>query len=303
MTTIVTGASGFVGKNLVQHLEKQGLPFKGLSLRGAWENELPRSFKAIIHLAGKAHDLKSSKDERAYFDINTNLTKSVFDRFLASDVTDFIYFSSVKAVADQIEGVLTEDVLPAPQTAYGKSKLEAEQCILSTGLPKNKRVIILRPCMIHGPGNKGNLNLLYGFVNRGIPYPLAGFENRRSFLSIDNLCFILVKLLSDSKIPSGIYNLADDESLSTNDLIRIIAQVQRKKPRLLHLPKSLVAIIARMGDFLHLPLTTERLNKLTEDYVVSNEKIKHVLGIDRLPTSAREGLMKTISSFKADNPV
>ena len=84
----------------------------------------------------------------------------MFDQFLKSDCETFIYMSSVKAVVDQADGILTENVKPNPITVYGKSKLAAEEYILSRKNLKNKRVYILRPCMIHGPNNKGNLNLL-----------------------------------------------------------------------------------------------------------------------------------------------
>ena len=117
--------------------------------------------------------------------------------------------SSVKAVADEVVGVLDESVIPSPVTAYGKSKLAAEKYLLSQKPSKGKRVYILRPCMIHGPGNKGNLNLLYNFVKKGIPYPFGSFENKRSFVSIDNLCFVIKELIENKNITSGVYNISD----------------------------------------------------------------------------------------------
>ena len=122
---------------------------------------------AIIHLAGKAHDTKKATDEKVYFDVNLGLTKQIFDFFLQSSAEKFVFFSSVKAVADKVNGSqLKEDIVPDPQSPYGKSKLAAENYILSQKLPINKRVYIIRPCMIHGPGNKGNLNLLYNIVQK-----------------------------------------------------------------------------------------------------------------------------------------
>jgi len=85
----------------------------------------------------------------------------------------------------------------------------AEQYILSQPIPEGKRVYILRPCMIHGPGNKGNLNLLYSLVTKGFPWPLGLFENSRSYLSIENLCFIIKELIDREDIPSGVYNVAN----------------------------------------------------------------------------------------------
>lgn len=159
-----------------------------------------------------------------------------------------------------------------------------------------REIVILRPCMIHGPGNKGNLNLLYGFVKKGLPWPLGAFENRRTFTSIDNLTFVISGMLSKS-IESGIYNMADDEPLSTNELIDVICSAMGKKARIIRVGRKLITAAARSGDILHLPLNSFRLNKLTENYVVSNQKIKKALGIEKMPVRAADGLTKTIQSF------
>jgi nucleoside-diphosphate-sugar epimerase len=150
--------------------------------------------------------------------------------------------------------------------------------------------------MIHGPGNKGNLNLLYNVVKRGIPYPLGAFENRRSFTSIDNLSFIIGQLI-EQNIESGIYNVGDDETLSTNELISLIASSIDKPNRIWNWNPDFIRFIAKIGTKLHLPLNDERLQKLTENYVVSNEKIKKALGIDKLPVEAKDGFKRTINSF------
>ncbi|MFJ1441960.1 NAD-dependent epimerase/dehydratase family protein [Capnocytophaga canimorsus] len=297
MKTIITGVSGFVGVNLSMYLESKGIEVDRLSLRN--ENwQLNSSADAIIHLAGKAHDTENTSEEKAYFQVNTDLTIQVFDEFLKSDIRDFFYFSSVKAVADTINAVLMEERLASPQTPYGRSKQKAEEYLLSQILPAGKRLFIIRPCMIHGEGNKGNLNLLYKIVEKGIPWFLASYENKRSFLSIDNLNYLIFKILNNEHILSGIYNFADDEALSTNDLIRIISETANRKTRLWNIPQSFISGIAKLGDLLKLPLNSERLKKLTESYVVSNQKIKSALGIEKLPLSAKEGLEKTIKSFK-----
>lgn len=296
MNIIITGATGFVGKNLSKFLKEKGHHISPLSLRKAWE--LDQNAEAIIHLAGKAHDTKNTSAEKEYFEINTELTKKLFVEFLKTPAQDFIYFSSVKATADTVEGFLDENHKSNPQTPYGKSKLEAEEFLLSQKLPENKRLFIIRPCMIHGPGNKGNLNLLYKFVQKGIPYPLAAFENKRSFLSIDNLNFLILEMLSNKNVGSGIYNFADDEVLSTNELVKLIANTSGKKEKLWKISSKLISATAKMGDMMKLPLNSERLKKLTENYWVSNQKIKNALGIAKLPVSASEGLEKTIKSFK-----
>jgi nucleoside-diphosphate-sugar epimerase len=298
MKILVTGSSGFVGKNLLGFLVHNGIDSDGISMRQAnWRSRVWNNYSAIIHLAGKAHDTSNTIEKSEYFKINRDLTIELFNEFLNSEVNDFIYFSSVKAVADSVDGVLKEDIEGNPFTPYGQSKLQAEQYLLSKKLPNDKRLFIIRPCMIHGPGNKGNLNLLYNFVNKGIPWPLAAFENKRSFLSIDNLNYIITSILKDFNLASGVYNLSDDESLSTNELIKLISTLNGNKARLLKIPPLCIQGLAKIGDKLGLPLNTERLKKLTESYEVSNSKLKTALNIQKLPISAMEGLVKTLKSF------
>lgn len=299
MKIIITGATGFVGSNLSKYLEDKGNVVGKLSLRKSdWI--LNKNADVIIHLAGKAHDTANTSSVDEYFKINRDLTIELFQKFLKSEIKDFLFFSSVKATADTLEGILDENHPSSPQTPYGRSKWEAEKYLLSKNLPSGKRVFIIRPCMIHGPGNKGNLNLLYKVVEKGIPWPLASFENRRSFLSIDNLNYLVDKIIN-SDIPSGIYNFADDKAISTNELVSIIAKTSGKREKLWHISAGLISGVAKLGDKIKLPLNSERLKKLTESYVVSNQKIKTALKIDSLPVSAEEGMKKTIESFKSSN--
>ena len=111
--------------------------------------------------------------------------------------------------------------------------------------------------------------------------------------------FIIRELIERDDIPSGIYNVADDETFSTNQVVRLIAESKGKSARILNLSKSFIRAIARLGDFLQLPLNTERLQKLTESYVVSNDKIKRALG-KPLPLTSSEGLRKTFRSFSSN---
>nr|WP_314898208.1 NAD-dependent epimerase/dehydratase family protein [uncultured Flavobacterium sp.] len=294
---VISGSSGFVGQNLFNYLAINNSIPKALKLRNPnWRLEIDSDVRTIIHLAGKAHDTKNVSVEEEYFLVNTKLTEEIFDVFLESSCRDFIYFSSVKAIADMAEGIITEKTTPNPKTPYGQSKLQAEQYLLSKKLPKGKRMFIIRPSMIHGPNNKGNLNLLYHFTSRGIPWPLGAFKNRRSFCGIDNLCFIINEIIRKEVIPSGIYNVSDDQSLSTNRLITLMAKAQNKKERILKIPKGLISSIAKLGDILFLPLNSERLRKLTENYEVSNDKIKTAIG-KPLPFSSEEGFVKTFQSF------
>ena len=286
MKILITGAYGFVGTNLCKYLVSKGHECHALDIPAAKRDGVPYvSFytwdgldklpvvDAVVHLAGKAHDLKKVASEQSYFDINVGLTEKIF---AAAKTTRFIYFSSSKADANG--------------NAYGRSKLAAEQFL-------NGRAIVLRPAMIHGPGNKGNLNLLWGIARRGLPWPLAAFENKRSFTSVGNICAAVEALAERGT--NGIYPIADDEMLSTNRLIELIAETCGKRAKLWRVPKGVMRMVAKIGDVLHLPLNTERIVKLTEDSFVNNSHLKSQLGWKRMPIRAEEGMRRTLRSFLA----
>ena len=327
MKILITGVHGFVGSNLVKALSKEheifGLdiiaPQKdGVKFTFGWNHldgkEIP-DVDAIIHLAGKAHDTKNQSAADVYFKVNTDLTKKIFDWYLAHPTAKkFIQFSTVKSAADRVDReFLTEECIPTPVGPYGESKIAAENYIIEKFAPEalkrpfhnftdedavvaGKKVYIMRPCMIHGPGNKGNLNLLYGVVSKGIPWPLGAFENRRSFTSIGNLQEVINGLLTKD-VPSGIYHMGDDEALSTNELIEVICSALGKKAHIWNIPRGLMNGFAKIGDVLNLPLNSQRMQKLTENYVVSNAKIKAALGMKEMPVRAKDGLRETIKSF------
>ena len=311
--------------------EKEGVvktySWDDLSNENENQDEKIPNIDAIIHLAGKAHDTKNQSAADVYFKVNTVLTQKIFDWYLAHPTAKkFIQFSTVKSAADRVEGdFLTEECIPTPVGPYGESKIAAENYIIQKFAPEalkrpfhnftdedvvafaevqgsrfkvqgEKRVYIMRPCMIHGPGNKGNLNLLYGVVSKGIPWPLGAFENRRSFTSIGNLQEVIKGLLTKDA-PSGIYHMGDDKALSTNELIEVICSALGKKAHIWNIPRGLMNGFAKIGDVLHLPLNTQRMQKLTENYVVSNAKIKAALGMKEMPVRAKDGLRETVKSF------
>jgi nucleoside-diphosphate-sugar epimerase len=311
---IITGSNGFVGLNLTKYLSESDfniIPLNRTSQEFNWGNifdeGIPNGIDSIIHLAGKAHDLKGVSNFDEYIRVNTELTIKLFEEFLKSDARKFIYFSSVKACCDVVDEILNEDHNCNPTTSYGISKLKAENSILNlfenynqqfdinNVKAKQKYLYIMRPCMIHGPHNKGNLNILFSFINKRIPYPLGLFGNRRSFLSIGNLGFVMKEILINP-IESGIYNLADNDTISTIEVIKLMGQIRGVKPMIWNIPKGFIIFFARIGDFFRLPFNTHSLIKLTESYRVSNKKIVTAIG-KPLPMSIKDGLKSTFVSL------
>lgn len=303
----ITGVSGFVGSSLVHFFDGDNSvkvyahsrnrvvteqQYKNIEIQlvDTYSAEVFDSLRidCVIHLAGIAHDLSNRYVDADYFEVNNKGTRKIYDDFLKSNATKFIYLSSIKAVIDSYPDPVDETIAPHPSTAYGKSKLLAEEYIQEQPLPSGKDFYILRPCMIHGPNNKGNLNLLYKFVKMGIPYPFGAFNNKRSFLSSDNFNFIMNKIVKDP-IKSGIYHLADSEPLPTSEVITIIALALNIKPRIWNLSPSFMKFVFNIYG-------KRILNKLTETMIVSNGKIIDAIHAS-LPCTSQQGLTKTIHAF------
>ena len=261
MKFLITGAYGFVGTNLCQYPADKGHACHALDLASARRDGVPYTaffswddleklpeVDAVVHLAGKAHDLKKVSSPQSYFDVNVGLTQKIFTA-MEGKAKRFIYFSSIKAVDGD--------------TPYAQSKREAERWL-------DGRAIVLEPAMIHGPGNKGNLNL-------------------------GNICAVVEALAERGE--NGTYPVCDDMPVSTNRLIELIAEAYGKKARLWRVPRWIMRMVASVGSVLHLPLNRERLGKLTEDSVVDNSALRAALGWDAMPVGAEEGLKATLAEF------
>lgn len=309
---LISGISGFIGSNLTRYLLKNSemsiagcsrsldkiKQFEG-SIHSIYSNDdlfsIKPSFKSYVHLSGKVYDMHDKKDAREYFEANYELTKKFFQNFIDDkDSKNFIFLSTIHVLTENPERELDETYEPKPFTPYGKSKFKAENYIRNH-CPPDKKYFILRPSMIHGPGNKGNLNLLYNLVKFGIPYPVGAYNNKRSFVSIENLCFIIQQIIENS-IPEGLYHISDDEPTYTHDLVKMIANATNKKGRIWNVPPSLLNFAAKIGNQMPFVLNEHRLKKLTGDFIVSNEKIKNAIG-KPLPVRSSEGLETTLKSL------
>ena len=292
------GASGFLGTNLRAFLRVEHY---SVNIRNKfWQEQISLNTNIFINCIGKAHDHNGTATEHDFYFANYELVKVLFEEFLKSNAQIFIHISSIAAVEEnERKEVLTEDSVGNPHSHYGKSKKAAEEYLLKQSLPSGKKIFILRPTMIHGEGDKGNLTLLYKIISKGIPYPLGAFQNSRTFISVDNVVFLINEIIKKhTEMKGGVYHITDDEPLSTQKIIEIIGEAKGKKPIILSPPKFLINSLAKMGDIIPLPLNTKRLKKMTGNLEVSNQKIKNALGITQLPISAKKGIEITIKSFK-----
>jgi len=310
MNILLTGATGFVGQNFLRYLlteykdyhvfalsrKIENSPIKNVS----WLNDTNNFDKllkinqinVVIHLAGKAHDTKNTTVADEYFRVNYEMTKQLFDAFNKSDASKFIFLSTIKAVGDDKTYIRDAFDLTEPQTPYAQAKRKAEIHIQNASLPAGKSYYILRPCLIYGQGVKGNLATLVKFANNGIPYPFAAFENKRSYLSVDNLSLLFCQLI-DQNYSSFTLNVANEDPIGTQELIELLATKLGKKASKVQIPEGFIQLAAKTGDLLpFFPFNSEKLRKITESFVVDTAEMKKLLGFS-FPNKTRE----TISSI------
>lgn len=304
---LMTGSTGFIGQSMLQYLQAQGYKVDTLN-RANLKDDIARGeknllwkelgqvdlsqYSAVIHLAGKAHDTKHLSDQREYEEVNYELSKLIFDSWNASDSESFIFMSSILAVKDHGNKKLTEEAEGMPDSHYGISKRKAEGH-LKANLPANRNVFILRPALVYGAGVKGNLEKLLSAIERRIPLPLGAISAKRSYLYIENLNRIVFRFMSVCP-PSGIYNLADDEQISLKSLIDLMAQLKSRRALNIPIPKVVLSFLANVGDLLRLPYNNEIHAKLTKELLISNDKVKEALNLERMPFSFYEGLKSIV---------
>lgn len=301
---LVTGASGYIGRNFLRVSGLKG--FKCISLgRSTSPNydNVTTNFigrvGSVLHLAGISED-SLSISVQDYEKANVLLTKRMWELFISSNAKNFIYLSSIKALSEGEEHDSEGQSGPNnTSSSYGKSKLEAENFLLKAfrELPEelraNRNLYIIRPCLVYGNDSKGNLKSLFKLVKKGIPYPLAAYENEKSFCSLNNLLEVIFQLINkDCQGVSKVFSVCDDGSISTNELLVLAARAADKKVRLINVPKFLVESVAKLGTVLKLPFNWFILNKLISSQRISNQELLDFLEWENMPYSGEAELIK-----------
>ena len=257
MKILVTGANGFVGAALCRHLAARGDEVVKAVRSGGdgvvvgdigpdtdWRPAL-EGVEVVIHLANRAHVMdETAADPLAVFRrVNRDGSLRLAEQAAACGVRRLVFVSSIKVNGEATKGrPFTAANPPAPEDAYGVSKLEAEQGLFALSARTGLEVVVVRPPLIHGPGVKGNLRTLMKAVGNGLPLPLGLVDNRRSLIGLGNLVDLLGLCARSPQAAGRVWLARDGEDLSTPELIRRMGRALGRPARLLPVPPILLRL-------------------------------------------------------------
>ncbi|HEV2146724.1 MAG TPA: NAD-dependent epimerase/dehydratase family protein [Longimicrobiaceae bacterium] len=320
---LVTGATGFLGRQLSAALAAEGIPVRGLvrdpaarlpdgvepaPAAGLHDREALRraldGAQAVVHLAARVHVMRDAAADplTEFRRVNVEGTRVLLEEAVSAGVRSFVFVSSVKAVGEESDAPWTEDTPPRPVDPYGISKLEAERLVREMADRAGLHAPILRLPLVYGPGVKGNMLQLFALVSRGVPLPFGAVPNRRSMVYSGNVVAAIRAVLDSPAAGSGVFFVSDGRDLTTPELVREVARALGVEPRLLRVPPALLHVAARAGDVLSrvapFPLTSPALQRLTGSLALDASELGRVTGF-RPPYSVEEGLRATAEWYRA----
>jgi nucleoside-diphosphate-sugar epimerase len=305
MRALVTGAAGFIGRHLIQRLLRDGHSVRAL-LHASGRQDLwpvhveiatgdvrdPQAMKTaaagcemVFHLAGKAHALtEAAGEEHSHHAINAEGTRNVIEGAVAGGAKVFVLFSSVKAMGEGGGRCVDESFDGAPETPYGRSKLEAERLVLDIGRRSGLHVACLRLPLVYGPGTKGNLFRMIAAIDRGLFPPLPELGNRRSMVHVSNVVDAAMLAVDHPAARGRCYIVTDARAYSTRELYELICRALGKRIPQRSVPLGLLAAAGRAGDLVgrvfrrRMPFDSDAFQKLIGSAWYSSERIVRELG-------------------------
>jgi UDP-glucose 4-epimerase len=295
---LLTGSSGFIGSKMADALINTGYQVRSLNHRQSdivstqfamdlaadeCSPDLCKDVEIIVHLAGKAHALaETHQDQAEYFQINTEGTRKLLEAAQQAGVQKFIYFSSVKAVGDSDSQPMDESVQTPADTPYGQSKYAAEQLVLHGGYVPHP--VVIRPSMVYGNTEKGNLPRMIQAIRKGVFPPLPETHNRRSMVHVGDVVQAAILAAEKSEAAGQIYIVTDGQAYSTRQIYDWIRAALGKSPFNASIPMGLLKLLATSGDAIgrvsgrRFPFDSDALDKLTGSAWYSSAKIQRELG-------------------------
>jgi len=312
---MLTGASGFVGRSLLERLHQEGYelvvpsrtPLAGapvgvcnplvgeLAADVDWGGSL-ENVSVVIHSAARVHVMNDTADDplvefrKANFDGTVSLARQA----AAVGVRRFVFISSIKVNGEGTEPgqPYRADDTPAPQDPYGVSKMEAEQALRAVASETGMEVVIIRPVLVYGPGVKANFRSMMSWLSKGVPLPLGATGNKRSLVAVDNLVDLIATCIEHPAAANQTFLVSDGEDLSTTQLLQRMGSALGRPARLLPVPASLLQASAAMLG------RRAIAQRLCGSLQVDITKTRELLGWTP-PVSVDDALRRTAHAFAA----
>lgn len=315
MDTLITGAGGFVGRNLSRFLaprHSMRLAVRTLSVTGSlrefgdvvsvgsvcgatdWSSAL-KGMHAVVHLANRAHVMRefAVNPAAAYREVNVEGTRQLAEQAAAAGVRRLVYLSSIKVLGEQTGSqAFNENSMPAPQDLYGQSKRDAEKVLQDVAARTGLEVVVIRPPLVYGPGVGANFQALMRWVARGIPLPLSAVHNRRSLIYVDNLASTIEAALMHPAATGKTYLVSDGEPVSTSRLVSMISLALAVPDRSWPLHVTLLGFLGSVAG------KGREVKRLIESLEIDDTAIRRELQWTP-PFSMYEGLRETVAAYRA----
>jgi UDP-glucose 4-epimerase len=311
---LMTGATGFIGSHFIHELLDREYSVRALVRSNQYASFLSESVEqvtgdltvpgslenvcdgitTIFHLGGYAHAFK--ENDLTFNDkhdaVNFHGTQALFHEAVRAGVKHFIYFSSVKAVADSRQAI-DEHWDHEPDSPYGIAKRKSEKFLLAEGKKNNIHISILRPALVYGPGCKGNLNAMLKAIDKNYFIPVPQVKNRRSMISLGDICHAAMLSAGNPKANGKIYFVTDGVDYSTHQLYTLMRKALGKSIPKWHLPLSGFKLLGMLGDAgqkilrRRLPFNSESMQKLFDSAAYNSQLIQQELGFKPKDTLAK----------------
>jgi nucleoside-diphosphate-sugar epimerase len=290
MKVLVTGATGFIGKELLNHLgfaeitgvsrdlqtESSNIQWVHTSLEMLLTSEVfVDSYDVVIHLAGLAHVVHNERTNplSKFKNINRDLTLELARQLASNGLKRFVFVSSigVNGTTTEKQKPFSESSIVNPTSPYALSKYEAEIGLLQLSKELNFELVIVRPPLVYGLDAPGNFGKLINIINKRIPLPFGWIRNKRSYVSVANLSSFLVLCATHPKAANETFLISDDSPISTTELLNILMQALSKKVILIPFPKWSVVLLLSLVNKKSIAV------QLLDDLVIDNSKAKQLL--------------------------
>lgn len=261
-TVLVTGSNGFIGNYLIEMLRKENKLRPIAAVRSTQDAALNvpecrvlgnledyeeidastlQGIQVVVHAAARAHILNERHSSTNSFrEANVHATRALAWTAAKAGVARFIFISSIGVNGSYSKQPFTADSTPVPEEPYAWSKLEAEKELRIIQEETGMEVVVIRPTLVYGPNAPGNFGLLARIVRSGIPLPLDGIDNARSFVSVWNLIDLIKTCIEHHGAANGTFLVRDGDDISTSELLRKMAVAQGQEPRLFWMPRALL---------------------------------------------------------------